>query len=61
VLFGAILAIGRIARRVGRSHLGAKLEKTHAYAVLLLWFNDVRFLNRGSEFQVHCWRISIRQ
>jgi hypothetical protein len=39
---------------------GAELERTHAYALflllipglLLLWFNFVAFVNRGSEFQV---------
>ncbi len=51
---------GWIVELIFRLH-DAELENTHAYALfilllpglLLLWFNLVPLLNRGSEFQVH--------
>jgi hypothetical protein len=51
---------GWIAELITRGGFDAELEKTHAYALgillppglLLLWYNLVPFLKRGTEFQI---------
>lgn len=56
----AIFVEGWIVELVAPTYDG-ELEKTHAYALLLLilpgllmlWFNLIPFIKRGSEFQVH--------
>jgi hypothetical protein len=55
-----IFIVGWIGELIAPGYDG-ELEKTHAYALfvllipglLLLWFNLIPFLSRGSEFQVH--------